>query len=60
VIQLDEEGTTAAAATAATLLRAMVTTVRPFDMKVDRPFLLFISTKGAGDLVFAGCIDKPM
>jgi len=60
VIQLDEEGTTAAAATAATLLRAMVvTSVRPFDMKVDRPFLLFISTKG-GDLVFAGCIDKPM
>jgi len=60
VIEMDEEGTTAAAVSAATMMKAcLFTAARPFVMKVDRPFLFFISTK-AGDLLFAGCIDKPI
>jgi len=61
VLEVDEEGTEAAAATAVMMLRAclMRPGAPPFEMKVDRPFLFVISEKATGNIIFLGKIERP-
>jgi len=61
VVELDEKGTKAAAATAAIGVRACIVTSRaqPFEMKINRPFLFCISDKANGTLLFLGKIEHP-
>jgi len=61
VLEVDEEGTKAAAATAVLMLRARIVrqSKGPFEMKVDRPFIFAISDKRTRALIFLGKIDRP-
>lgn len=57
VIEVNEEGTEAAAATSITLrLTAAMPTVEPFRMIVERPFLLAIIEEETGLILFIGSI----
>jgi len=61
VLQVDEEGTMAAAVTVVNL-RAMarvVSPVHPFCMRVNRPFILVIADKQDGSFLFLGKIENP-
>lgn len=56
-LALDEEGTEAAAATAAMFTKSMV---EPrFDMQVDRPFALAVRKRDSGELLFTAWVDDP-
>ena len=55
-LTLDEEGTEAAAATAAIFSKSMKAR---FDMQVDRPFAVAVRRIESGDLLFAAWIDDP-
>ena len=56
-LALDEEGTEAAAATAAVFTKSML---EPgFDMQVDRPFALAVRERDSGELLFAAWVDDP-
>ena len=56
VLELDEEGTKAAAVTALRKARKRKLPKKdePFEMKVDRPFLFFIIEKKYGNILFLG------
>ena len=54
---LDEEGTVAAAATAAVM--GIETIVRNFVMRVDRPFALAVRHRGTGAVLFTAWVDDP-
>ena len=57
---LDEQGTTAAAATAGVMAtRAAVPEQDSFAMRVDRPFALGLRHRATGTLLFAGWIASP-
>ena len=56
-LKLDEEGTEAGAATAATIQKSSLPA--RFDMQVDRPFALAVRKRGSGDLLFTAWIDDP-
>ena len=59
-LQVDELGTTAAAATAVVMARAAYRPPRlPFQMIVDRPFLVAIQHVPSGTLLFAGVVGDP-
>jgi serpin B len=53
-VEINEEGTEAAAATAASLTRA-----RPVSMRVDRPFFCAIRDDATGCLLFMGTVAEP-
>ena len=53
---LDEEGTEAAAATAAVFTKSLEAR---FDMQVDRPFAVAVRRIESGDLLFAAWVDDP-
>jgi serpin B len=60
VLQVDEKGTVAAAATAVVMTRAAVFATRPPVMvRVDHPFLCVIYDDPTGALLFAGAIRNP-
>ena len=57
---LDEEGTEAAAATAAVMTtRSAVLDEDGFEMRVDRPFALAVRHRGTGALLFAAWVAHP-
>lgn len=60
-IALDEEGTEAAAATAATMIRlsAAMPSPKPIEVRVDRPFLFAIQHRASGACLFLGRITEP-
>ena len=55
-LTLDEEGTEAAAATAAIFTMSLEAR---FDMQVDRPFAVAVRRIESGDLLFAAWADYP-
>lgn len=57
VIEVDEEGTEAAAATAVVMSRGSAP--RPFTVRCDKPFLLAITDDRTGSIMFIGTVYKP-
>lgn len=55
-LEIDEQGTTAAAATAADLIGGLSFSA-PFDFKADRPFVFALRHRSTGALVFLGYYD---
>lgn len=53
-ISVDEAGTEAAAATGAVVSTTSVSTEKPIEFKVDRPFLIFIRDTKSDRVLFAG------
>jgi len=59
-VQVDEEGTKAAAATAVTMLDgAAMLREEPVEMILDRPFVFLIVDEGSGGICFAGVVEDP-
>jgi serpin B len=58
VVQVDESGTTAAAATTVTVAPAVATT-NNFTMTMDRPFLYAIRDDLTGEILFLGAMMDP-
>lgn len=59
-VQLDEEGTRAAAATAVMLLEGCAPmTEPPVEMCVDRPFVFLIADSETESVYFAGIVENP-
>jgi serpin B len=58
-VEVNEEGTEAAAATAVVMMRvtAVMPERRPFQMVVDRPFLCVICDEETGAMLFMGAIQ---
>lgn len=56
-VTVDEKGTEAAAASAATVSRSMQIT--PFSMIVNRPFFFFIRHRDSNAILFAGSVQRP-
>ena len=54
-VDVNEEGTEAAAATAVTVVESAV----PFVVRADRPFLFFIRERFSGTILFAGKLASP-
>ena len=60
MLKLDEQGTEAAAATAAVMTtRAAILEDEGFEMAVDRPFALAVRHRGTGALLFAAWVADP-
>ena len=60
MLVLDEQGTEAAAATAAVMTtRAAIVDDEGFEMRVDRPFALAVRHRATGALLFAAWIANP-
>ena len=60
-VQLDEEGTRAAAATAAIVAcMAAIPEEEPVEMRADRPFAFVIADAETGSVCFAGVIENPV
>ena len=60
-IDVDEEGTEAAAATAVTMATfgMALTPPKPIEVRVDRPFLFAIQHRASGTCLFLGRIANP-
>jgi serine protease inhibitor len=58
-VEVNEEGTEAAAATAVTMMRASFAPSRTFSMVVDRPFFCAIRDDQTGAVLFMGAIVAP-
>ena len=60
-VDLDEEGTRAAAVTAITAVAtgAVLEPPPPFDLRLDRPFLWAIEHRESGTLLFLGRVTDP-
>ncbi len=58
-VQVDEEGTEAAAVTSVNLALTSVGGDSGFWMTVDRPFLFFIREKSTGTILFLGIVNRP-
>lgn len=59
-VAVDEEGTEAAAATAAVMVPGVAPQEVPLDLRVDHPFLFFIRDIGTGAVLFVGRLVDPM
>jgi serpin B len=62
MLEVKEEGTEAAAATAVAMVRSMAVPQReaePIPFVVDRPFLFFVSDAATGAILFQGRISDP-
>ena len=59
MLVLDEQGTEAAAATAAVMTTRAAVELAPFDMRVDRPFALAVRYRPTGAVLFAAWIEDP-
>jgi serpin B len=57
-VDLDEQGTRAAAVTVVTM-RATGLPANPFDLRLDRPFLWAIEHRASGTLLFLGRVTDP-
>jgi serine protease inhibitor len=58
-VEVNEEGTEAAAVTAVTMMRASFVPKRTFRMVVDRPFFCAIRDNQSGAILFMGAIVEP-
>ena len=60
-VDLDEEGTRAAAVTVATAIAVSLPAdpPTPFDIRLDRPFTWAIEHRGSGTLLFLGRVTDP-
>jgi serpin B len=58
-VEVNEEGTEAAAVTAVTMMRASFVSKRRFRMVVDRPFFCAITDNQSGAILFMGAIVEP-
>jgi serpin B len=59
-VEVDERGTTAAAATGGTMqLVSMVAPRAPIELRVDRPFLFVVRDRMTGTLLFVGQVTNP-
>jgi serpin B len=59
VVNLDEEGTEAAAGTAVVITRSLARVSQPLVFRVDRPFLYVIRDVKTGAILFLGRISDP-
>ena len=59
MLELDESGTEAAAATAAVMTKRSVMQPVPFEMRVDRPFALAVRYRPTGAVLFAAWVEDP-
>jgi serpin B len=60
LVEVDEEGTVAAAATGVTFLKcAAVMPSRPKVFNADHPFMFFIRNRNTGTILFAGHLKNP-
>ena len=58
-VEVNEEGTEAAAVTAVTMMRASFMPKRRFTMVVDRPFFCAMRDNQSGAILFMGVIVEP-
>jgi serpin B len=58
-VEVDEEGTEAAAATTVTMVRTTSVRRPPLEFRVDRPFLFSLEHKASGTLLFVGRVMNP-
>lgn len=58
-VNVDEEGTEAAAATAV-IMETTAMPTKTVDLKVDRPFLFLIIDQGTGSVLFIGRVNNPV
>ena len=59
-VQVDEEGTRAAAVTAVSMMDGMaMPKEEPVEMRVDRPFVFLIVDEGSQSICFAGVVEDP-
>lgn len=59
VLNVNEAGTEAAAATSVMMVTKAAPVGEPVEMKVDRPFMLLLRDAGSGYVLFAACINNP-
>jgi serine protease inhibitor len=59
VVEVDESGTVAAAATTVTVMPTVVGPGSPFVLRLDRPFLYAIQDNRSGELLFIGVMMDP-
>ena len=59
LIEVNEEGSEAAAATAAIRLQCCAMPIKPPQFKCDRPFLYLIQDHQSGLILFAGKVEDP-
>jgi serpin B len=58
-VAVDEEGTEAAAATAAIMVPTLAPRQLPIEFRIDRPFLFLIRDIGTGAVLFVGRVVRP-
>lgn len=59
-IEVDEEGTRAAAATASWVATGIVREPpKPFEMRLDRPFIYAVINMGTQTILFMGVLNDP-
>lgn len=58
-VEVNEEGTEAAAVTSIEMRLTSISPVRPFQMRVDRPFFAVIRDRQTGTILFMGSIVEP-
>jgi serpin B len=59
LLEVDERGTTAAAATAVMMRKGALLPDRPFEMRVDRPFVCAVVDREAEVILFAAVVTDP-
>ncbi len=59
VLDVDEEGTVAAAATGVAMAGAVAIPLKSIEMRVDHPFICLLRDTTTGTLLFAGVIQNP-
>jgi serpin B len=58
-VAVDEEGTEAAAATAAIMVPTLAPRQPPIEFRIDRPFLFLIRDLETGAVLFVGRVMRP-
>jgi serpin B len=61
VVEVNEEGTEAAAATAVVMMRCAMPMREqpPVELRFDRPFVFAVAHPATGALLFAGVVERP-
>ena len=59
VVEVNEEGTEAAAATAVVMMTRMAMVYEPYEFNCNRPFIFIIHDKVQNSILFIGKYSKP-